>query len=58
MTQENATTSPPRPDFDNCPRCGMEILRAEVGDHLAHAHNIGPEREKKDRKGKDGRRSR
>lgn len=41
--------------FTRCSRCTMEVRRTELEVHLAHAHNIGPVKERKD---KDGRRSR
>ena len=41
-------------EVEDCPKCGMEVRRSELADHLAHAHNIGPAREGKDRRGKGG----
>jgi uncharacterized C2H2 Zn-finger protein len=36
--------------MEGCPKCGMQIRRSEMSIHLAHAHNIGQQGDKK-RKG-------
>lgn len=39
-----------------CPRCGMRVRRSEMSIHLAHAHNIGPQGDRKRKGGGRGRR--
>ncbi len=39
-----------------CPRCGMRVRRSEMSIHLAHAHNVGPQGDRKRKGGGRGRR--
>lgn len=49
-----ASSTPTLPEiteeFLSCGRCSLTVRRSEMPVHLAHAHNIGPAREKDKKK--------